>query len=99
MNGISPRRLWALIRKEVRQIVRDPSSIAMGVVLPLVLILLFGFGLSLDVKNEPVAVVLGDGSAQARIFSFIEHSHTAAPELLPNVVVRNGRARHFRLDH
>ena len=63
---ISLRRLWALIRKEVRQIVRDPSSIAMGVVLPLVLILLFGFGLSLDVKNDPVAVVLGDGSAQAR---------------------------------
>jgi ABC-2 type transport system permease protein len=63
--ALSPRRLWALIRKEVRQIVRDPSSIAMGIVLPLVLILLFGFGLSLDVKNEPVAVVLGDGSPQA----------------------------------
>jgi ABC-2 type transport system permease protein len=66
LDQISPRRVWALIRKESRQIVRDPSSIAMGVVLPLVLILLFGFGLSLDVKNDPVAVVLGDGSAEAR---------------------------------
>jgi ABC-2 type transport system permease protein len=65
MNGISLRRLWALIRKEGRQIVRDPSSIAMGVVLPLVLILLFGFGLSLDVKNVPVAIVMGDSSPEA----------------------------------
>ncbi len=37
---------------------RDPSSIAIGVVLPLILILLFGYGLSLDVKNVPVAVVI-----------------------------------------
>jgi len=39
------RRAGSLIRKEARQIVRDPSSIAMGIVLPVVLILLFGYGL------------------------------------------------------
>jgi ABC-2 type transport system permease protein len=59
------RRVLALIRKETRQMVRDPSAIAVGVVLPAILILLFGFGLSLDVKNVPVAVVLEDGSPQA----------------------------------
>jgi ABC-2 type transport system permease protein len=52
------RRVGALVKKEVRQMVRDPSSIAMGVVLPVILILLFGYGLSLDVKNVKVAVVL-----------------------------------------
>jgi ABC-2 type transport system permease protein len=52
------RRVAALVRKEVRQMVRDPSSIAMGVVLPVILILLFGYGLSLDVKNVKAAVVL-----------------------------------------
>jgi ABC-2 type transport system permease protein len=52
------RRVRALVLKEGRQIVRDPSSIAIGVVLPLILILLFGFGLSLDVKNVPIAVVI-----------------------------------------
>jgi ABC-2 type transport system permease protein len=46
------------VRKETRQVVRDPSSIAIGVVLPLILILLFGYGLSLDVKNVPLAVVI-----------------------------------------
>jgi pyoluteorin transport system permease protein len=59
------RRIWALVRKEVRQIIRDPSSVAVGMVLPVVLILLFGYGLSLDVKNVPVAVVLEDASPDA----------------------------------
>ena len=60
------RRLRALVVKETRQVVRDPSSIAIGVVLPLILILLFGYGLSLDVKNVPVAVVLEESSPDAR---------------------------------
>ncbi|HXL16646.1 MAG TPA: hypothetical protein VN961_03900, partial [Streptosporangiaceae bacterium] len=34
------RRVWALVRKEAHQMVRDPSSIAIGVVLPVLLILL-----------------------------------------------------------
>ena len=52
------RRVRALVIKETRQVVRDPSSIAIGAVLPLILILLFGYGLSLDVKNVPIAVVI-----------------------------------------
>jgi ABC-2 type transport system permease protein len=59
------RRVVALTIKETRQVIRDPSSIAIGVVLPLVLILLFGYGLSLDVKNVPVAVVLEQPSPDA----------------------------------
>ena len=54
------RRVRALMVKETRQVIRDPSSIAIGVVLPMILILLFGYGLSLDVKNVPVAVVVED---------------------------------------
>jgi len=59
-DGLAARcqRVAALVKKEVRQMVRDPSSIAMGVVLPVMLILLFGYGLSLDVKNVKVAIVL-----------------------------------------
>lgn len=56
------RRVGALVRKETYQLFRDPSSIAIGVVMPLLLILLFGFALSLDVRNVPVAVVLEDAS-------------------------------------
>ena len=59
------QRVWSLVKKESRQVVRDPSSIAIGIVLPVVLILLFGYGLSLDVMNAPVAVVLEDSSPDA----------------------------------
>jgi pyoluteorin transport system permease protein len=59
------RRVWSLVRKETHQIIRDPSSIATGVILPVILILLFGYGISLDVADVPVAVVLEDPSPDA----------------------------------
>jgi ABC-type multidrug transport system ATPase subunit/ABC-type multidrug transport system permease subunit len=58
------RRVRALVWKEARQIFRDPSSIAIGIVLPVLLILLFGYGVSLDVTNVPVAVVLEEPSPE-----------------------------------
>jgi len=59
------RRVKALVLKETYQLFRDPSSIAIGIIIPLLLILLFGFALSLDVKNVPVAVVLEEASPAA----------------------------------
>lgn len=56
------RRVIALTRKETWQILRDPSAIAIGVVLPLVLLILFGYGLSFDLKDLPVAVVVEHSS-------------------------------------
>jgi ABC-2 type transport system permease protein len=64
-RGGKLRRIASLVRKEGRQVVRDPSSIAIGVVLPVILILLFGYGLSLDVKDVRVALVVDDRSADA----------------------------------
>jgi ABC-2 type transport system permease protein len=59
------RRIRALTLKETRQILRDPSSIAIGVVFPLMMILLFGYGLSLDVSRVAIAVVDEDASADS----------------------------------
>lgn len=74
-NAGQMRRVWALIKKEVRQVVRDPSSIAIGIVMPVVLILLFGYGMSLDVTNVPVALVLEDSSpASTDLASSVELS-------------------------
>ena len=58
------RRTLAMVRKESYQVLRDPSSIAIGILLPVILILLLGYGLSLDVKNVPLALVLEDRSAE-----------------------------------
>jgi ABC-2 type transport system permease protein len=60
------RRCRALLRKELRQMLRDRTTLAVGLLLPLVLILLFGYGLSFDVKHAPVAAVLEDMSPMAR---------------------------------
>jgi pyoluteorin transport system permease protein len=64
-RGFSARRIGALVRKETRQIVRDPSSVLIGIVLPLALILIFGYGLSLDVRDAPLAIVTEETSAAA----------------------------------
>ncbi len=55
----------ALMKKEFLQIIRDPSCILIAFVLPLILLLLFGFALSLDAKHERTAVVLEDRSPLA----------------------------------
>lgn len=60
------RRIRALIRKETWQLLRDPSSIAIGIVMPVALLILFGYGINLDVKNVPVAIVMEENSAEAR---------------------------------
>ena len=59
-------RLVALTRKETRQMLRDRSNLVVGLLLPVVLILLFGYGLSFDVTNARVTVVLEDSSPTAR---------------------------------
>jgi len=74
------RRIWALTRKETRQILRDPSSIAIGIAFPLMMILLFGYGLSLDVTKVSVAVIDNDASADSTAL-------IGAFRLSPNFVV------------
>ena len=57
-RGGSRTRLRGLLRKEFCQILRDPSSLAIAFVLPLVLLLIFGYGVSLDAEHVPVALVV-----------------------------------------
>lgn len=58
-------RIRALIVKETRQLLRDKGNILVGMFLPVMLIFIFGYGLSFDVKNMPVAIVLEDTSPTA----------------------------------
>jgi ABC-2 type transport system permease protein len=80
------RRIRALVWKETHQVVRDPSSIAIGVVLPLILILLFGYGLSLDVKNVPIALVIEEPAAEAlELAAGFELSAYFHPQITPSM--------------
>ncbi len=58
MSDGSARRLLGLLRKETLQILRDPSALAIALLLPAVLLLLFGYGVSLDARNVPIAIVV-----------------------------------------
>lgn len=64
-SGFSFRRLAALCLKETRQILRDPSSILIAIVLPVVLLFIFGFGISLDTNRLRMGVVMEDRGAEA----------------------------------
>ena len=57
-------RLRALIRKESNQLLRDKSSLAIGLILPVILILLFGYGLSFDLNHARVGIVVEQTSPQ-----------------------------------
>ncbi|MFQ5662407.1 MAG: ABC transporter permease [Terriglobia bacterium] len=59
-------RLAALARKEVIQIRRDPRSLIMVVVMPLMLMLLFGYGVTLDIKHIAVFAFDREGSQQSQ---------------------------------
>jgi pyoluteorin transport system permease protein len=84
--GAKIQRTRSLVRKEARQMVRDPSSIAIGIVMPVLLILLFGYGLSLDVTKAPVAVVFEDLSPEATdLAASFQLSEYFDPQLLTSM--------------
>ena len=69
MKQMSGRRLWALCRKESYQIVRDPSSVLIAFILPVLLLFIFGYGVSLDTSRMRIGLVVEDNSADAQQFA------------------------------
>jgi ABC-2 type transport system permease protein len=61
----SIRRLWALIRKEAIQIITDPSSILIAFILPVILLFLFGYAVSLDTVRIRIGVVLEERTPES----------------------------------
>jgi ABC-2 type transport system permease protein len=63
---MNSRRLFALMKKESLQIVRDPAAILIAFVLPVILLFLFAYAVSLDIRQVHLGVVVQSDSAQAR---------------------------------
>ncbi|HAB99882.1 MAG TPA: hypothetical protein DCE71_08680 [Parachlamydiales bacterium] len=66
---INARRLKALIIKEFYQIIRDPSSILISLVLPAILLFIYGYGISLDYKHLKIGLVLEDTAPDVQSFA------------------------------
>ncbi len=63
---ISAMRLRGLARKEVKQILRDPSALLIAFLLPFVLLIVNGFGISFDASHMKLAVVIEAPEPDAR---------------------------------
>ncbi len=63
-------RTWAIARKEFIHLYRDPRSLALVVLMPALLMLLFGYAVTLDVKKVPMAVLDHDRTQES--LSFIQ---------------------------
>jgi len=65
---VKPSRTWAIAKKEFFHIYRDPRSLALVIMMPALLMLLFGYAVTLDVKNISMAVLDRDRSQESLIF-------------------------------
>jgi ABC-2 type transport system permease protein len=65
------RRVWAMARKEFIHIFRDPRSLSMGIAIPMLMLILFGYALTLDVDNVPM--VIWDQSRSQASREFVSH--------------------------
>jgi len=94
------RRVVAVARKETAHIVRDPATMYLAIGLPVVMLVVFGYGISFDIENTGIAIVDRDGSRASRdltetIASSREFVVSATPTDAADVdrLFRNGRAR------
>ena len=89
---INTKRLWAMARKEATQLRRDKRSLILAFLLPVLLLVIFGYAISWDVKDIRTAVLDQDNSARSRdlldayrasgYFTF-QQDLARAPEITP----------------
>jgi ABC-2 type transport system permease protein len=63
---MSYRRLRAVFIKELHHIVRDSRSLGMALAVPVMMLLLYGYALSLDVDHVPTLIYDQDGTSASR---------------------------------
>ena len=59
-------RLGALIGKESRELIRDPVTVALAVIMPLIMLFLFGYAVNLDVEQVAVGIYDLDNTPASR---------------------------------
>jgi ABC-2 type transport system permease protein len=74
---MSPRKIWAIARKELRQASRDPLTLGMLLGLPTFMLLLYGYAVNFDVRHVRLAVQDRDKSAASRelVASFVNSTY------------------------
>jgi ABC-2 type transport system permease protein len=94
------RRFLAIFKKEFRQIRRDPLSLGFLVLVPVVLLIMYGYALSFDVRHIRLAVLDEDRTQESRDFldsvfqnSYFNRATTLQSDVETDGILANGRAR------
>ena len=66
--GFSPRRLWAYALRESTELARDPVRLAFALAGTVLLMLVFGFGITFDVENLRYAALDNDRTPESRAY-------------------------------
>ncbi|MEJ2630959.1 MAG: ABC transporter permease [Acidihalobacter sp.] len=86
LHNSSGMRLKGLLRKEFLQILRDPSSLAIAFVMPVILLLLFGYGVSLDAKHVALGFVANQPGPQSEsLLGAFRRSQYFTPRRMPDM--------------
>jgi len=86
---MSLTRMLAIAKKEVMQILRDTRSLIIVVIMPGVLVLLFGYGVNLDLKDCPFMSTTRTAASRARICSSTFRRASIFILPVPPAVIRN----------
>ncbi|MBV4365489.1 ABC transporter permease [Erwinia sp. BNK-24-b] len=98
-NSTFLSRLLSLTRKETRQLVRDRSNLAVGFLLPIVLILLFGYGISFDLTSARVAVVQEQHTVQSQqVITALQGSRYLSLQEYPSLVAAQKALQQGKMD-
>lgn len=63
------RRIRGLTRKETLQVLRDPSNIVVAIILPLILLFLFGYGVTFDPRRFDIGLVVEQPTPESGSFT------------------------------
>jgi ribosome-dependent ATPase len=66
--SLALQRLWAYARREAVELTRDRIRLAFSTVAPLFLVVIFGYGISLDVERLPYAALDRDQTPESRAY-------------------------------
>ncbi len=93
------RRVWAYARREGMEIMRDPIRLSFALLGPMLLLLVFGYGISFDVESLPYAVLDRDQSPASRAYleGFAGSPYFAQDKVIRDDADAEARLRNGRL--
>jgi ABC-2 type transport system permease protein len=97
---MKPSRMLGFARKEVLEIIRDPITVFISLVMPLIMLFLFGYAMSFDVEDAPLYIIDHDRSAASRALAdqfvntpYFELAGAPDDERVGEHALMEGRAR------